>query len=307
MNRFSRALCAAVLCFTALSPANSQATTLDALPQPTATFDVGIIHVARYGSGPTNVIFIPGLTCGPWEWAHQIAFLSQHDTVYALTLSGFDDIPYTLSGDPFDAFSRDFWTLLDTRNIARPVVIGHSLGGTLAIALAEQHSDRLTGIVALDGLPVFPTLAQADAATRSKFAKGAAAQIAAETHDQILAYEKQYMQTATTDASLVEPTAELEARSDPKGIAAWIDADLTQDLRPNLAQITIPFVELMPYAQPSPYTQAQTLAFYQSLVAGAPHVTLVPIPNARHFAMLDQPQAVDDAIAAFLKQVQAPR
>ncbi|HEX8827420.1 MAG TPA: hypothetical protein VF778_04840, partial [Xanthobacteraceae bacterium] len=91
--------------------------------------------------------------------------------------------------------------------------------------------------------------------------------------------------------------------SDPKGIAAWIGADLSRDLRPNLAQITVPFDELMPYAQPSPYSEAQSLAFYQSFVAGAPHVTVVPIENARHFAMLDQPQAVDDAIAQFLGQV----
>lgn len=306
MNTFSRALCAAVLCLTALSPATARATTLAALPQPAASFDVGIIHVARYGGGPTNVVFIPGLTCGAWEWAREIALLSQHDTVYAVKLSGFDGIPYAVSGDPFDAFSNDFWTMLNTKNIVRPVVIGHSLGGTLAIALAEEHSDRLAGIVALDGLPVFPTLAQADATARTKFAHSAGAQIAAETHEQLLAYEKQYMQTATLDASLIDPTAALEARSDPKGIAAWLGADLAADLRPGLAQITIPFVELMPYAQPSPYTQAQTLAFYQSLVAGAPHVTVVPIPNARHFAMLDQPQAVDDAIAAFLRQVQTP-
>jgi pimeloyl-ACP methyl ester carboxylesterase len=304
MHRFSHALCAAVLCFTALLPANAQATTLATLAPPAATFDVGVIHVARYGSGPNNVIFIPGLTCGPWEWAREIALLSQHDTVYALTLSGFDGIPYAISGEPFDAFTHDFWTMLETQKIARPAVIGHSLGGTLAIALAEQHSDRLAGILALDGLPVFPSLAQADAATRAKTAASASAQIAGETSEQILAYEKKYMRMATLDATLIEPTATLEARSDPKGIAAWTAADLAHDLRPNLAQITVPFVELMPYATPSPYTQAQTLAFYQSLVAGAPHVTVVPIANARHFAMLDQPQAVDDAIAAFLRQAQ---
>lgn len=304
MNRFSRALCAAVLCFTALCTANAQATTLVALPTPAESFDVGMLHIDRYGSGPNTIIFIPGLACGPWEWAREIALFSQTNTVYALTLSGFDGRAYAISGDPFAAFSRDFWTMLDIRKIVRPAVIGHSLGGTLAIALAEQHSDRLAGILALDGLPVFPALAQADDAGRAKAAQGASAQIAAETHDQVVAYEKKYMQMATLDASLVDPTAELEARSDPAGIAAWIGADLSRDLRPRLTQITIPFVELMPYAQPSPYTQAQTLAFYQALIAGAPHRSVVAIPNARHFAMLDQPQAVDDAIAAFLKQVQ---
>jgi N-formylmaleamate deformylase len=304
MNRLTRTLCIAALCLIALVPTNVRAaSTLPTLPAPAESFTSGSIHVDRYGNGPTPIVFIPGLTTGPWEWARQITELSQHYSVYALTLSGFDGIPYAIAGDPVNTFTRDFWALLDQRKIVRPVVIGHSLGGTLAIALAEQHSDRLAGILALDGLPVFPTLAQADANTRAEAAKTAGAQIGAETHDQVLAYEKKYMQAAMLDSTLVDQVAQLEARSDPKGIAAWIEADLTHDLRPNLAQITIPFVELMPYAQPSPYTQAQTLAFYQSLVAGAPHVTVIAIPNARHFAMYDQPQAVDDAIANFLAQV----
>lgn len=302
MRYISRALCAAALSLTALFPSVANATTLATLPAPAQSFTSGSIHVDRYGSGPTSVILIPGLACGPWAWAREITALSQHHTVYALTLSGFDGVPYAMTGDPFDTFSRDFWALLDTQKIVKPVVIGHSLGGTLAIALAEQHSDRLGGILALDGLPVFPALAQADDAARAKAAQGASAQIAAETPDQVLAYEKKYMQMATLDATLVEPTAALEAKSDPKGIGAWLQADLAHDLRPNLAQVSIPFVELMPYAAPSPYTQAQTLAFYQSLVAGAPHVSVVPIANARHFAMLDQPAAVDAAITQFLAQ-----
>jgi N-formylmaleamate deformylase len=303
MKRFSYALCAAALCFlTFVLPA--RATTLATLPAAAESFDLGTLHVARYGSGPNTIIFIPGLACGPWVWAREINALSQRNTVYTLTLSGFDGRAYAIAGDPFAAFSSDFWSLLEQRKISRPVVIGHSLGGTLAIALAEQHSDRLAGIIALDGLPVFPTLAQADASAREKAATAASTQIAAETHEQVMDYEKKYMAMATLDPTLVDPTAALEARSDPKGIAAWIGADLATDLRPNLVQISVPFVELMPFAQPSPYTQAQSLAFYQALVAGAPHVTVVAIPNARHFAMLDQPQAVDDAIVAFLKQVQ---
>ncbi len=302
MNRLSLALCAAALCFIALVPGRASAAALVPLPVAAESFDIGFLHVDRYGNGPSSIIIIPGLACGPWEWAREIALLSQNDTVYALTLSGFDGRPYTISGDPFDEFSRDFWALLDARKIERPVVIGHSLGGTLAIALAEEHSDRLAGVFALDGLPVFPTLAQADTAAREKAAQSASAQIAAETHDQVVAQERSYMQHAVLDESLVEPTAALEGRSDPKGIAAWISADLSRDLRPGLARITIPLVEVMPYASPSPYTQAQTLLFYQSLLAGAPHATVVPIENARHFAMFDQPKAVDAVIMQFLAQ-----
>lgn len=303
MTRLLRAICAAALFLTGPTPTVAAPATLVPLPQAAETFVVGTLHVARYGNGPNSVIFIPGLASGPWEWAREISQLAQRYSVYALTLPGFDGMPYTIEGDPFVAFSNDFWTLLDTHKVVRPAVIGHSLGGTLAIALAEQHPDRLRGILALDGLPVLPMLAQDDAAARRQAAQKVSAQISDQTHDQVVVYEQNYMrQIGTLNASLVEPTAALEARSDPKAIAAWLSADFEHDSRPGLARITIPFVELMPYAQPSPYTQAQTLAFYQSLVAGAPHVSVVPIPNARHFAMLDQPQAVDDAMAQFLAQ-----
>jgi pimeloyl-ACP methyl ester carboxylesterase len=303
MNRLSLALCAAALCFIALVPSRTAAATLVPLPAPAESFDIGFLHVDRYGSGPSSIIIIPGLACGPWEWAREITLLSRNDTVYALTLSGFDGRPYTISGDPFDEFSRNFWALLDARKIERPVVIGHSLGGTLALTLAEEHSDRLAGVLALDGLPVFPALAQADASAREKAARGASAQIAAVTHDQLVAYERVYMQQiGTLDPSLVEPTAALEARSDPKGIAAWISADLSRDLRPGLVRITIPLIELMPYASPSPYTQAQTVSFYQSLLLDASTASVVPIENARHFAMLDQPEAVDAGIKQLLAQ-----
>lgn len=276
------------------------AATLLPLPKAVGSYDVGSTHVDVYGNGPRAVIMIPGLACGPWEWSREIEELQAGNTVYALTLSGFDGRPYTIAGDPFAAFFSDFWTLLDRQHIEKPIVIGHSLGATLAIDLAQQHPQRLAGVIALDGLPVFPLLAQQTPEQRAVAAQRASAQIAGESQAQLVAFEKQYMAGATMQADLIEPTAQLEARSDPKAIAAWLAADLNADTRAQMHDATVPILELMPYSAPSPYTQAQTLGFYQMLLAGAPQSTVTPIPGARHFAMLDQPQAVDAAIMQFL-------
>jgi pimeloyl-ACP methyl ester carboxylesterase len=136
-------------------------------------------------------------------------------------------------------------------------------------------------------------------------ANAASAQIAAQTPDQVKAYELNYMQTiGTVDAGIAPELATKCAQSDPKAIAAWIAADLSADLRPTLKNATLPLLELMPYAAPSEYTQEQTLAFYQMLLAGAPSAKVVPITGARHFAMIDQPAAVDAAITQFLQSVQ---
>lgn len=303
MFRPTHVLSAAVRCVALVLMAftAARAAALPALPAPAASFDIGTIHADRYGNGARTLIFIPGLGSGPWSWAEQISRFSQGYTVYALTLDGFDGRPYTPQADLIAAFDRDFWTLLQTEHIDKPVVIGHSLGGTLGFELAVTHPDRLAGVIALDGLPVFPTLAYANDAKRAAAARQMNA-IAGESHDQLVQYDTAFMkQIGTMHAELIAPSVVELAKSDPKAIAAWGAADVSRDLRPQLAQANVPILELMPYAQPSPYTQAQTLAFYQMLVSKAPQCTVDAIPGARHFAMLDQPTAVDAAITRFLR------
>ena len=278
--------------------------TLPQLPQPNATFESGTLHVDRYGVTGKPIVFIPGLSSGPWSWAEQIARFSKTNVVYALTLPGFDGRAAVSRTDLFDAFAADFWKLLADRNIDKPVVVGHSLGGTLSFFLAEQHPQALRGIVALDGLPIFPTMAQVPDSDLPAKAAAIAKPIATQTHAQLLAYDMNFMQSiGTAEPSFVAPGAEREARSEPTAVAAWLQEDLSHDLRPQLSRITIPALELMPYAAPSPYTEDQTLAFYRGLTAGAPDLQVVPIDGARHFAMLDKPQAVDAAITQFLAKL----
>ena len=85
-------------------------------------------------------------------------------------------------------------------------------------------------------------------------------------------------------------------------MAAWLHEDLTSDLRPGLNKIKVPFLEIVPFdpKDPSPYTQEQTLAFYKSLVAGAPKGNVVAIAPSRHFVMLDQPEMFYKAVGKFL-------
>ncbi len=304
MKASPRVLLAAAFCFgLAFWPHTGAfaSATLPPLPQPAASFDSGMLHVDRYGNGSKAIVFIPGLGCGPWSWAEQIRHFSSTYTVYAITLPGFDGRPFTPQSDLFAAFDRDFWAFVRTQHLEKPVVVGHSLGGTLAFELAESHPERLGGVVALDGLPVFPMLAQSTPAQREAAATKLASSIAQQTHDQLLAYEVSYMkQIGTVNDDLDTPVATLVAKSDPNAIAAWGAADLRSDLRDGLVKADVRIVELMPYAQPSPYSKDQTIAFYRLLVSGAPKVDVVPIDGARHFAMLDQPQAVDDAITRFL-------
>jgi pimeloyl-ACP methyl ester carboxylesterase len=46
-------------------------------------------------------------------------------------------------------------------------------------------------------------------------------------------------------------------------------------------------------------------AFYTSLFPGAPNVTVVTVPNSKHFVMIDQPKALFDAIGSFVAALPA--
>jgi pimeloyl-ACP methyl ester carboxylesterase len=306
MTRLSNRIAAALALVALVAMATpAHAAMLPPAPTPSASFDSGMLHVDRYGSGSQNLILIPGLGSGPWAWYGTIAHFSPKYTIYALTLAGFDGRPATTEAPLISAFSDDFWQMLSSHDIKSPVVIGHSLGGTLAFLLAEQHPEKLRAIIAADGLPIFPLLAGKTVDERTTIANQAAGMYGALSANGALSYETNFMQTiGTDDPDLVAPTAKLEASSDPKAVAAWLQIDLITDLRPELPAISIPALEIMPYdpavGAKAGFTQDQGVAFYRSLLIGTPQATVVAIAPSKHFVMLDQPDKFYAAVQHFL-------
>ena len=238
---------AAVAAALALMPVAAAAASIPPVPAADATLTQGSLLVQRFGNTGSPVVLIPGLACGPWEFAEMIAHLRSAHTVYALTLPGFDGRP-AVDGPLMSRVESDVWALLDAQHIAKPLVVGHSLGGTLAIALAEAHPERLRGIVAIDGLPVFPRTEEAHGPERIAIARQISAALET-TPEQYKANEYMYMQTAggVLDPAQQKPAADLALRSDMHAVAAWLREDLTADLRPQLGAITVPMLEVMPY------------------------------------------------------------
>jgi pimeloyl-ACP methyl ester carboxylesterase len=304
MPRFLFAIALAVF----VSTAAARATVPTPLPAPLRSFDAGSLHVDVYGTPERRaLIFIPGLTCGPWEWSGEIARLSPTYTIYALTLPGFDGHP-AIKPPLFQTVTGDFWTLLQTQSIVKPVLIGHSLGGTLAIMLAEQHSDRLGGVISVDGLPIFPGMDRMTADQRAQAAAQMTAAMAqASTPEQFAAMEKTYvlpnLMTSPDDIAVVAP---LTARSDIAATAAWTSEDIALDLRPQLTTVGAPLLVIAPYdaaleGKMLPDAAAKR-SYYEALLANDPAANVQMIEPARHFVMYDQPQKLHDAIASFVRQ-----
>lgn len=268
---------------------------------PAERFQVAGTLVERHGSGPA-IILLPGLASGAWVWQDTVRQFAPKHTLYVLTLPGFAGHP--AAPEQGMAAARDsVRQLIESRKLGPVVLVGHSLGGTLALDLAARHPALVRGVVSIDGLPVFPGTEDWPAEQRAAMAARLAARTA--TPAQFAAQQQQYMSgTGTLDMSRAEAMAELTATSDPAVVARYISEGIGGDLRAQLPSIKAPVLVLSPYAAVDgdqlQMNEEGKSAYYKALMQGTPNVTVQSISPSRHFAMFDQPQKVTEAVRSFI-------
>jgi pimeloyl-ACP methyl ester carboxylesterase len=276
--------------------------------RPKTSFEVGTLHVQVYGDHGRPVILIPGLAGGAWVWKDTIDELRKDHQVYAVTLAGFDGTPAPAGDESyFDRADASLAQLIESKKLHKPVIIGHSLGGTLALRFAGEHSDLIAGAVAVDGLPVFPGGEAMPVAQRQAIAANMVQKIGSVTDEAFKAQTLVYMQkVGVIDPALAAHYAPFNSRSDKQAVARYMAEDTAGDWRPELAKATVPVLEIVPYNMPDAQmgpmktTQEQKAAYYKGLLGTAPKANVVAIAPSRHYVMLDQPVQFNKTLADFL-------
>lgn len=271
---------------------------------PAERFEIGGVLVERHGSRGRPLILIPGLASGSWVWQDTVRAFSPDHAVYVLTLPGFDGRP-PAGPAPFAAARAAVETLIATRRLDKPVLVGHSLGGILALAVAEDKPAAVGGVVSIDGLPVMPGAEDMTPEQRAQFAEKTRARIGQPQPAQFAAQQQGYMRTiGVLDMDKADALAQLSARSDPASVGLWAADVLTVDLRGQLKAIQAPVLAVVPYFDLDGAQQGLTAPakadYYRALLDGTPKLQVVTVAPARHFAMFDQPQAVEAALRTFL-------
>jgi pimeloyl-ACP methyl ester carboxylesterase len=287
-----------------------QANRFAATIAPAERFEIDGLLVERHGSDGKRsrpLILIPGLATGGWVWQETVRAFSADHAVYVLTLPGFDGRP-PAPASAFASARAAVVKLIEQRRLDKPVIVGHSLGATLGFAVAEDKPAQVGGVVAIDGLPVMPGTEALAPAERNRYGQGMKARMAGMTPPLFASQQQAYMRTiGAVDMGKADDIALLTGRSDPASVGQYAADVLDLDLRPGLKTIQAPVLVISPFFEadsgPEGLTAAAKADYYRSLLAGAPKVDVVTVAPARHFAMIDQPQQVNDAIRKYLSSL----
>lgn len=256
------------------------------------------------GHGPP-VLLVPGLSCGADVWDGVVAHLSEHYACHALTLPGFAGQPAIPM--PILATVRDqIEAYIGSQGLNRPILVGHSLGGSMALWLAAHRPDLFGAVVTIDGVPALGYLAN-PAAT------------AGAVHDAAEAVRKRYASmdqvqferaNATAVGAMISLPGEVPPvlagmnRSDHTAVGRALAELLELDVRPELEHIRCPVIAIVPANQAeTPAVVDAIKSKYEAQFHSIPEHAIVVVPHARHFVMLDAPAETFRIIDEFLAHV----
>lgn len=258
-----------------------------------ACFDVKVV-----GKGPA-VILIPGVASSGEVWQSTVDALKADYQLHVLTLAGFagvKPIPMQSWGEGYLAIQQQaILRYINQQQLHKPVVIGHSLGGYLALALAASAPQQIGGAINVDGLPALGALFSQ--ATNSNNAQ---------QPQQNQRFDP--MAIAKSMASNEEWQQRIVAnmmRSDGQTSGRVMGELMQADLRGQLANIRVPVLTLGALQHGAPYsTPEQVQQNYENQLANAPaqYHRFAFARHSKHFIMADAPQWLNQQIVQFLAQ-----
>lgn len=202
-------------------------------------------EVLKTGKGKQSIIFIPGFASSGEVWNETKAVFEKDFTFYTLTMAGFAGVK-PQPNPSFENWKNGIANYIKDNKIEKPIVIGHSMGGGLALALASDYPDLIGKIVVVDALPCLT--AMTDTSFKSKENNDCSAtvnQMTAMTGAQFYEMQKQTMTRLLTDASKLEMVVDWSVKSDRTTFGEMFCDFYNVDLRTKIAQIKCPSLILL--------------------------------------------------------------
>jgi pimeloyl-ACP methyl ester carboxylesterase len=108
----------------------------------------GKLNVDDGGTGGLPVVFLHSFAGDTSHWSGQFSHLRETRRAVAIDLRGHGKSDAPANGDySVEAMAGDVDAVINNLGLTRFVLVGHSMGGSVAIAYAADHPDKVAGLV----------------------------------------------------------------------------------------------------------------------------------------------------------------
>ncbi len=241
------------------------------------------VHGGR-PEGRPSLVLIHGAGGSRLFWPAQLRRL-EGAAVYALDLPGHGRSPGT-GRDRIEGYVEDLWNWIETLRLGPCVLVGHSMGSAVALSASLTDPAKTAGLVLVGGggrLRVHPLILE----------KVACASTFPEAVDLIV--EAAY--GPRTDRRLIEAGRRQMLRVAPEVLERDLRACDAFDVLDRLSEVSAPTLVLC-----GEHDRLTPEKYSRRLGESIPQAEIEIVPDAGHMAMLEQPAAVGQAVARFLRK-----
>lgn len=244
------------------------------------------IQVEVVGQGEP-LLFIPGFTVPGEVWNPTVEKLAGKYECHIVTLAGFGGTDPI--GFPWlPQVNEDLKNYILSNNLKGTKIIGHSLGGTIAIWLASQNELPISELVLVDALPasgalMFPDFNPENLSYDNPFSEQQL-EMSQEAFDQMATAMSQGMSLKKSEQEKIKKwMVDADRKTYVYGYTDYLKLDMREDLK----EIEIPVTII---AADQPYGREKASETIEAQFANLQDYQLIFANSAGHFVMLDQPE-----------------
>ncbi len=253
-------------------------------------FDIKI-----HGKGDKNMIMLPGWGCSGDVWNETIEHLGDGYMCYIFTMPGFGGV-VPESSPNLNEWVNSIASYIKEYKIEKPVVIGHSIGGGIAMMLAAEYPGLISKIIVVDALPCVaalnnPVFKSAENPDCSAYIQ----QFSSMNDEQFYQMQKSTMASLMSDTAHRKEVMNWTLNSDRNTLAEIFCQYLNNDMRELISNISCPALILLE----SPFKNIQQVISDQFKNMKA--ATIEYSNKGLHFIMYDDKEWYLRQIDNFLK------
>ncbi|NML23862.1 alpha/beta fold hydrolase [Pseudoflavitalea sp. G-6-1-2] len=253
------------------------------------------LHAEVSGKGKQSIVLLPGFGCSGKVWEETVQQLSSKYSCHVITFPGFAGTP-ALGEANLKDWETAVADYITTQKISPAIIIGHSIGGGMALSIAADHPTLVKQVVVTDAVPCLAAMFNPAFTSKENLnCTAMVGQFTAMPEAQFLKMQQQIIPTMVADTARQRTVIDWTISSDRNTMGRIYCQFSNTDLREKIAQVKCPSLVLLEV------NFKDNDAIMQQQYAKLSNKTIAYSTKGLHFIMYDDKDWFFQQLASFLQ------